>query len=82
MEKVQVKFGEWMFALYNFPLAALLYVLFILVFVWNAAGLFTGVVLTRGSALRFNRRQVRWLMGSVIVLFLVNWVYRLSMGLK
>jgi hypothetical protein len=80
--------GDWNFALYNYPLAALLYGIIALVFVWNAGALIFGVKITRGFAPGFRRLKgfsclkIRWIMGFISVLFLINWIYRLSMGLK
>jgi hypothetical protein len=74
--------GDWSFALYNYPLSVLLYGLIALVFAQHACALIFGVRITRRLTLRFSRLKIRWGMGFVSVLFLINWVYRLSMGLK
>jgi len=74
--------GDWSFALYNYPLSALLYGIIALVFVWHAGALIFGVRITRGFALGFSHLKIRWVMGFVSVLFLINWIYRLNMGLK
>jgi hypothetical protein len=73
--------GQWSNALANCPLAGLLYVLVVCVFIWNAAGLWCGVIFKPGQMLALSRRQGRYIIGLISVLFLINWVYRLSMGL-
>jgi hypothetical protein len=60
----------------------MVYVLIAAVFAWNSAGLIGGAIIKRGEKLRLNRHQTRWLTGFVSVVFLINWAYRLSMGLK
>jgi hypothetical protein len=73
--------GEWAFALNNYPLVGLLYLIVVLVFIWNMAGLISGKILIRGRALRMNPNRMRLLLVSGIILFMLNWVYRLSAGL-
>lgn len=72
--------GAWPDALLGCPLAVLLYVLIVCVFIWNAAGLLGGIIIARGTMLRFDPRQAGWIIGLIFVLFLINWAYRLSMG--
>ena len=74
--------GDWGFALYNSPLACLVYIAVAIVFAWNATGLLTGLQIGRGPLLRTKPVQIKW--GTIIigVLLMVNWAYRLSIGLK
>ena len=73
--------GAWSDALLGYPLVGLLYLLIVCVFIWNATGLLGGIIIVRGTMLRFDLRQTGWIMGLIFVLFLINWAYRLSMGL-
>ena len=72
--------GAWSDALLGYPLAGLLYVLIVFVFIWNAAGLLGGIVISRGAMFRLGPRQAVWIIALIFVLFLINWIYRLSMG--
>jgi hypothetical protein len=74
--------GDWTFALQNAPLSGVIYLLFAGVFIWNAAALIAGVRIRRGPMLILNHRQTNWIITFISVLFLINWVYRLSLGLK
>ena len=74
--------GDWAFALYNSPIACLVYVGVVVVFVWNAVGLLFGVKLSRNRFLRLNAVKARWGIAIFSVLLALNWVYRLSIGLK
>jgi hypothetical protein len=74
--------GDWAFALYNCPLACIVYVGVILVFAWNGAGLFLGVKLSRGRFLRLRTIRARWGIIITVVSLTLNWAYRLCLGLK
>jgi hypothetical protein len=74
--------GDWTYALWNFPLSGLLYVLFAVGFIWNSVALLGGIRIKRGQALRLNSQQTRYLIAFLSVLFLINWAYRLSLGLN
>ena len=74
--------GDWAFALYNSPIACLLYVAVVLVFAWNAAGLLFGVKISRNRLLRLKAGRARWAIAIFSVLLTLNWAYRLGMGLK
>lgn len=76
-----ISHGSWSAALANCPLAGLLFVLVVIVFAWNAAGLTGGIIIKPGTILTINRGQGRYIIGLISVLFLINWIYRLSMGL-
>ena len=72
--------GSWSDALLSYPLAGLLYMLIVCVFIWNTAGLLGGIIIGRGTMLRLDLRQTGWIIGLIFILFLINWGYRLSMG--
>jgi hypothetical protein len=74
--------GDWTYALWNFPLSGLLYGLFAVGFIWNSVALLGGIRLKRGRAIRLNSLKNRYLIAFLSVLFLINWVYRLSLGLN
>jgi len=74
--------GDWTYALWNAPLAVPVYLIFVAVFVFNATALFGCIRIKRGNAWRLSSRQTRCLVAFIAVLFLINWIYRLSLGLK
>jgi hypothetical protein len=74
--------GDWSYALWNAPLSGFVYIIIVAVFIWNAAALFAGIRIKPGEALRLSRLQSRWFIAFISVLFLLNWIYRLSLGLK
>lgn len=73
--------GQWSFALANCPLALGVYLCTSLLFIWNAAALLFGVVLLRGPMLQWAPARRHRITGIVLLLFLLNWAYRLAMGL-
>jgi len=74
--------GNWAFAVYNYPLACFVYIFTVLVFAWNTTGLLLGVKIKRGKFLQLTPCQLRWAIIIVIISFILNWAYRLSLGLK
>ena len=74
--------GDWAYGLWNAPLSGLLYVGGVVVLIWNAIALVAGVRIRRGPALQFKRLKTSWIIAFISALFLINWVYRLSLGLK
>ncbi len=74
--------GDWTFAVQNCPLGGFLYFAVVLVFAWNAIGLLFGIKLVRGSFLRLKQGQGRMAVALVSALFILNWAFRLSLGLK
>jgi hypothetical protein len=74
--------GEWAGALANCPLAFGVYFFTVVLFVWNASALLSRVVLLPGPRLRSTPARRRFIAGIVCSLFLLNWGYRLVMGLK
>jgi len=73
--------GEWGYALANCPLAFGVYFFTVLLFVWNVSALMKRIVLLPGPVLRSTPARRRKIAGIVCGLFLLNWGYRLAMGL-
>ena len=74
--------GDWAFAVSNSPFACLLYIAVVLVFAWNITGLLKGVKITRGRLLRIGVCRVSRAINIISILIILNWAYRLGMGLK
>ena len=74
--------GDWMFAVQNCPLACILYIAVAFVFAWNMTGLLLGVKIIRGRLMRLRPGTGRRAAFFVGVLIILNWAYRLSLGLK
>ena len=74
--------GNLAFAIHNSPLACVLYIVVALLFAWHSAGLLFGVKITRGRLLKLSLGQARWTGVLIIVLFFLNWGYRLGLGLR
>lgn len=74
--------GNWSYAIMNTPLSIVLYLLFIGIFIVNIMALIKGIRVSRGDFLRFNRRKTKWVLTVIFLLVLMNWIYRLSLGLK
>lgn len=73
--------GEWWLALVNCPLSFAIYFFVAALFVWNATALIFRVVLFPGPMFQMLRAYRGKIAGIVCVLFFLNWVYRLAMGL-
>ena len=71
--------GDWAFAVNNTPLACLAYIATALLFAWHIAALLTGVRVTSGLLHLLKSFHAGWLIVTMLVL---NWVYRLALGLK
>ena len=69
-------------AVQNCPLAYLVYLAALLVFAWNTIGLLLGLKITRGRLLRLRPGQGRGIIGFGSALVIMNWVYRLALGLQ
>lgn len=74
--------GDWVYAIQNCPLACLLYIVVAVVFAWNMAGLILGVKIMRGRLLRLRPGTGGRAACFVGILVILNWAYRLSLGLK
>jgi Protein of unknown function (DUF2752) len=73
--------GHWRYALTNCPLALGVFLCVAILFVWNAVALAFGVVLRRGPKLQLAPTHRRKTTAAIFLLFLLNWTYRLAMGL-
>jgi hypothetical protein len=79
---VAMAHGQWPAVLRDCPLAALLYAATAFVFAVNAAALLCGVRLTPGRRLEWRARAWVVCLCFCGLLVLLNWVYRLALGLK
>jgi hypothetical protein len=73
--------GNWIYTTVNCPLAWLLYATLVGVFVWNAGWILFGNNITNKRILSPTRVQTNRMAVIVIALILLNWIYRLSLGL-
>ena len=73
--------GDWTYATGNCPLAWLLYAILIGGFAWNAVCMLPGIKMKRPWILRLTRAQANRAVGIGIALVLLNWMYRLCLGL-
>jgi len=71
--------GDWAMALNNAPLACLLYIATALTFAWNMSALLIGVRVVSRTLRWVKTFPVGWLIAAMLLL---NWGYRLSLGLK
>ena len=72
--------GAWTFAVHNAPIAVLLYAGMVGLFLWHTTGLMTGTIIRPGNLWR--RVPTKAYIAVAIGLVLINWAYRLAMGLK
>ena len=77
-----VSAGDLGFAVSNCPLGFLIYIVAVIVFFWNAIALLFGIRIERGRLLKIFHGRTNWVVCVIVSLFLINWVYRLSLGLK
>ena len=73
---------QWLAVLHTCPLAALLYAATALIFAVNTAALLCGVRLTPGRGLKWRVRAWVVFLCFFGLLILLNWLYRLILGLK
>jgi len=73
--------GNWAYALHNCPLAAPLYGITVLTFLWNAAALVSGLRMRVLPLPQLGPGGVRAVWASVPALVVLNWGYRLALGL-
>ena len=71
--------GDWTFATINAPLAWLLYAALVIVFAWNAGCLLLGN--HKVFLLRLTRTKANRAAKIAIAIILLNWIYRLGLGL-
>ena len=74
--------GEWAFAIRNCPLAFFLYIGTAMVFAWNMTALLLGLRIERGRFLKLGRGLLPWKFGAISALLVLNWAYRLGVGLQ
>lgn len=74
--------GAWGVALADCPLSFLVYLFVAGLFLWNASAMMLGIVLFPGSRFHSPPRRRFGVTGIVCGLFLLNWIYRLAMGLR
>ena len=72
--------GHWNVALANSPLSLAVYLTVWVVFLFNSGALLSGVVITRGPALRLGAGYRRKAVTAVLTLLAANWIYRIGMG--
>ena len=73
--------GDWIYATINYPLAWLIYAVVAIVFASSISGLIPGIKKTKLYILSPTRNQANRLAGFIISLVLLNWFYRLGLGL-
>lgn len=73
--------GDWTFATVNCPLSWPLYAALVIVFAGNITSLLTGMKIKRLYLLSLTRNQANRAAGIIFGLILLNWIYRLSIGL-
>jgi len=73
--------SDWAYATANCPLAWLLYAILIGGFACNAVCLLPGLRMTRPWILSLTRVQANRAVGIALALVLLNWMYRLCIGL-
>jgi hypothetical protein len=73
---------DWTYAFHEAPLACLFYVAVVLTFAVNALGLLLGRQIRLSRLLWPQGITARWVVIVISVLLLLNWCYRLALGLK
>jgi hypothetical protein len=73
---------DWAYAFHEAPLACLFYMAVALTFAVNAAALLLGRQIRLSRLMSIKKKNVRWVFIIVSALFLMNWLYRLVLGLK
>jgi len=76
--------GNWSFGIYNCPVALLVYLSTIAVFIYNAVVAVTALFgwrVKRGTILQFSSKKTVVLAVLFFLLLLANWIYRLIIGL-
>jgi hypothetical protein len=73
--------GQWSLAMANCPLAFLVFLFVAVMFMWHFSAMLFGVILSPGPVLRPGPANRLTILVTVLLLFSLNWLYRLSMGL-
>ncbi len=71
--------GNWGFAFNNAPLACLTYMATAILFAWHMTALITGVRVISGLLHLLKSFHAGRL---IVAMFILNWIYRLGLGLK
>ena len=79
---VAMAHGQWLLVLQTCPLALLLYAATALMLAVNVAALLCGLRLTPGRRLKWSARVWIIFLCFFGLLILINWLYRLALGLK
>jgi hypothetical protein len=72
--------GDFIYAFTNCPMACVLYIVCVLMFIWNAVAILSGMRLAPGEVFRLIPQKPAWLF--LLCLVLMNWGYRLVCGLQ
>lgn len=73
---------RWTDAWDQSPLATVLFVATLVVFVVNAAAIATGHVVRPGARWKLDKKRRLWLLGAFLTLLAANWLYRIFSGLR
>jgi len=71
--------GNWVFAVNNAPMACLTYISTALLFAWHMTALLIGIRVVSGLFHLLKSCHAGWI---IVAMFILNWVYRLTLGLK
>lgn len=74
--------GHFREAFSNCPLSLVVYFCLVVIFLWNAVALLRCRVMVPERLFAFLSRQRKGVVAGIVLLFLMNWGYRLVMGLK
>ena len=72
--------GDWAWAWRNSPMAVGLYLLTLILFVWNLTAVILGLKIKPGPALVSLARPPWKPVAALAVIALLNWIYRLTLG--
>ena len=73
--------GDWFYATINYPLAWLIYAVVVILFARGIGCLIPGIRRTKPFIGGLSRNQANHAAAIIIGLVLLNWIYRLSLGL-
>ena len=73
--------GDWHYAMVNCPLAWLLYTWLVILFGYTAGSIIIGFKNSRPAILNLTRRRTNRIAVITTALILLNWLYRLSLGI-
>ena len=73
--------GRWSEAMYTCPLSFGVFFLVVILFLWNVSALAGRRVMYPSNFMTATPFRRRALAGGIFLLFLCNWIYRLTLGL-